>query len=102
MIIDKIQYCDYDYTLKQIIHGNYYHFRIYKKQSNHKVVRGTEPKYLVKREVDLLTDKRVYAGKDKAKIEQFAESMKDELTNIVFDVMSKTNSVDTKISKTGE
>lgn len=48
MIIDKIQYCDYDYTLKKIKHGNYYHFRIYKKQSNHKVVRGTEPKYLVK------------------------------------------------------
>ncbi|EJS7092499.1 hypothetical protein NWK44_004723 [Salmonella enterica] len=84
MIIDKIQYCDYDYILKQNSIGKYFVLIIYKAKSDQKVCRGTEPKNLVRKKTKVLLEKKIYAGKNKEKIEAFVDEMKDCLTYVVF------------------
>jgi hypothetical protein len=90
MIIDKIQYCDYDYILKQNNIGRYFVFIIYKRKSNQKVCRGTEPENLVRKKTDVLLEKKIYAGKNKTKIDAFIDEMKDCLTFVVFNEIKET------------
>ncbi|EJV4560977.1 hypothetical protein JJ528_27815 (plasmid) [Klebsiella pneumoniae] len=101
MMIDKIRYGQSDYILDQIKIGNYLIFRVYERDVNHKVKRGSEPKRVVKTEgVKILLEKKLYAGKKLSKIEEFIDEMKDCLTFIVFGKVKEEQEL-TQIEKEG-